>query len=160
MTWSRPNTNNKINHIIENPAQIITPKNGSETEEARHIRNVTNGYRSIDWKPKQGSILVFHYTYQESVELVTFLGSGTYGEVWKGKEKSRKREVAVKIETKIASYSELYISIFILMTNVHFRIGTLFNMKSKFMRFFEMELESQKLFILVILKNCIHMGIF
>jgi serine/threonine protein kinase len=45
--------------------------------------------------------------------LVTFLGSGSYGEVWKGKEKSRKREVAVKIETKIASYSELYFSIFI-----------------------------------------------
>jgi serine/threonine protein kinase len=35
--------------------------------------------------------------------LVTFLGSGSYGEVWKGKEKSRKRDVAVKIETKIAS---------------------------------------------------------
>ena len=46
--------------------------------------------------------------------MVTFLGSGTYGEVWKGKEKSRKREVAVKIETEIVSYSELYFSIFIL----------------------------------------------
>ena len=74
------------------------------TEEGRHIGNVTNGYRSIDWKLKQGSILEFHYSYQESVELVTFLGSGSYGVVWKGKEKSRKREVAVKIETKIASY--------------------------------------------------------
>ena len=88
--------------ILENP--FITQK--SETEE---IRNVSNGYRSIDWKPKQGSILEFHYSYQESVELVTFLGSGSYGEVWKGKEKSRKRDVAVKIETKIASYSELHI---------------------------------------------------
>ena len=91
--------------ILENP--FITQK--SETKEARHIRNVSNGYRSIDWKPKQGSILEFHYSYQESVELVTFLGSGSYGEVWKGKEKSRKRDVAVKIETKIASYSELHI---------------------------------------------------
>ena len=111
-------TNYKINHILENP--FITQK--SETGEARHTRNDTNSYRSIDWKLKQGSILEFHYSYQESVELVTFLGSGSYGEVWKGKEKSRKREVAVKIETKIASYSELYFSIFILMTNVQFRI--------------------------------------
>ena len=88
--------------ILENP--FITQK--SETEE---IRNVSNGYRGIDWKPKQGSILEFHYSYQESVELVTFLGSGSYGEVWKGKEKSSGREVAVKLETPTLGVSFLMI---------------------------------------------------
>ena len=37
--------------------------------------------------------------YKETIELVKLLGLGCYGEVWKGKEKSSGREVAVKLET-------------------------------------------------------------
>ena len=76
--------------------------------------------------------------------MLNLLGKGCFGEVWISIEKCRKRKVAVKIENKKVSYLEPFFSIFILMTKIRFRIGTLFNMKKKFTRILKKELESQK----------------
>ena len=56
---------------------------------------------SFGWKPYKGLILEFKEDpYIESIKLLDMLGEGSFAEVWKGIEKSSRREVAVKLEKK------------------------------------------------------------
>ena len=91
--------NNRFNWILENITQIIEHKSENETGGARHKIIVDIIADKIHRNRKKGSILEFKVDpYKESIELVKFLGQGSFGEVWKGKEKSSGREVAVKLE--------------------------------------------------------------
>ena len=99
-----------INDDNKDITQIKKHKSENETGGARRSIIVDIIAERIHRNQKKGLILQFKEDpYKETIELVKLLGLGCYGEVWKGKEKSRKRDVAVKIETKIASYSELHI---------------------------------------------------
>ena len=53
------------------------------------------------WKPYKGLILEFKEDpYNESIQFLEMLGEGSFADVWKGIEKSSRREVAVKLEKK------------------------------------------------------------
>ena len=76
---------------------------------------------SFGWKPYKSLIIEFKEDpYNQSIELLDSLGEGSFGEVWKGIEKSSRREVAVKLEKKTdyVSYSYLFFPIYLLMTKI------------------------------------------
>ena len=92
--------------LDENLTQIIKHKRGG----ARGSIIVDIIAERIHRNQKKGLILKFKEDpYKESIELVKLLGQGCYGEVWKGKEKSSGREVAVKLETPTLGVSFLMI---------------------------------------------------
>ena len=75
-------------------------KSENETKGAKRKIIVDIIAQRIHRNQNKGLILKFKEDpYKESIELVKLLGQGCYGEVWKGKEKSSGREVAVKLET-------------------------------------------------------------
>ena len=100
MSSNQLSENNRVNYILENLTQIIKHKSENETRGARRGIIVDIIAQRITRNRKKGSILKFtEDPYKESIELVKLLGQGCNGEVWKGKEKSSGREVAVKLET-------------------------------------------------------------
>ena len=76
---------------------------------------------SFGWKPYKGLILDFKEDpYIENIKLVDMLGEGSFAEVWKGIEKSSRREVAVKLEKKTYYVKYLYqsFSVVLFLTNL------------------------------------------
>ena len=88
-----------FNYILENLTQIIKHRSENKTGGARRSIIVDIIAERLHRNRKRGSILKFKEDpYKESIKLVKFLGQGSFGEVWKGKEESSGREVAVKLE--------------------------------------------------------------
>ena len=98
--------------LDENLTQIIKHKSENENETGGARRHIIVDIiaERIHRNQNKGLILKFKEDpYKESIELVKLLGQGCYGEVWKGKEKSSGREVAVKLETPTLGVSFLMI---------------------------------------------------